>query len=477
MRSERPSRPATAPGNIVIDGDPSEWPDGEAFLADADYLYFRVRSQAGPEGPQPIQASPESLVLLLDTDGRDRTGATVQDPPDASGLGVDLEIHFSPAAGVSEHRNGVAIYTNTSEGRTPVTNGEIGLLASPTFAATEHEGRIARFMPGLGLPEAGLRSSGRVRGMFILRDREGEIAGWSDPFDVDVPQARGARALSTATIPERPGNALRVMSYNVLFASPVRNSGPFAGVINAIDPDVILFQEWTAEDAGSVRGWLGAMVPGEPAWNVMTGAGWGVALASRFPMRPFGPTNLPGPSRNDDGSQRAVNFLGAIIESPVGPVAVVTVHLKCCGGSTGPEEDTRRAEARRINDALVLALEQNPDVVGLVVGGDMNLVGSRLPIDIIGSGLDADGSSLEAAYTRVLGDDAVYTWYESDNRFPPGRLDWLLYGEAYSEAINAFALDTQRLADGPLAQSGLYRDDSRASDHLPLVVDVRPRGN
>lgn len=470
-----PGAIAQAPADLVIAGDARDWPQGAAFVADGDYLYFRVQTEPGPDGPQPIQASSESLVFLLDADANTETGAVADGPGPASTLGVDLEVHFSPAAGVTDNRNGVAVFSNTSEGRVSIGHAAIGLLASPTYAATEHEGRIARYLPELGLPEEGLRSAGRVRGMWVLYGREGDVVGWSDPFDADLPPARGERKLADVNVPEKTDGALRVASYNVLFGSPVQKASPFAAVIGAIEPDVILFQEWTAEDAGAIRGWLGAMLPGERPWRVTTGAAWGVALASRYPMRPFGPTNLPGPERNDDGSVRPVRFLGAIVESPAGPVAVVTVHLRCCGSAQGEEEDIRQAEARLINEAIRQGLEDNPDVVALVVGGDLNLVGARAPLEILSEGLDADGSALEAAYTRTLGDNAVYTWWDAENRFPPGRLDWLLYGQAWSEAVRAFSLDTQRLADGPLAEAGLYRDDSRASDHLPLVLDIRPR--
>jgi hypothetical protein len=41
--------------------------------------------------------------------------------------------------------------------------------------------------------------------------------------------------------------------------------------------------------------------------------------------------------------------------------------------------------------------------------------------------------------------------------------------------VQAFALDTARLTDEALAKSGLERDDTDASDHLPIVMDLRAR--
>ena len=39
---------------------------------------------------------------------------------------------------------------------------------------------------------------------------------------------------------------------------------------------------------------------------------------------------------------------------------------------------------------------------GLVIGGDINLVGSRRPLDVLGSKLDVDGTDLEIVTPLVL---------------------------------------------------------------------------
>ena len=108
----------------------------------------------------------------------------------------------------------------------------------------------------------------------------------------------------------------------------------------------------------------------------------------------------------------------------------------------------------------------------MVLGGDLNLVGTRIPLEELADDMDADGSDLMPAPARVLGDRTFYTWRNADTPFPPGRLDWLVYSDATLRTANSFVLDTAKLSDAVLKRAGLRRDDSLCSDHLPVVVDV-----
>ncbi|MBZ0171268.1 MAG: hypothetical protein K8E66_02710, partial [Phycisphaerales bacterium] len=105
-------------------------------------------------------------------------------------------------------------------------------------------------------------------------------------------------------------------------------------------------------------------------------------------------------------------------------------------------------------------------------GGDLNLVGSRGPLDLLLSGLAGNGGDLVTVDTPVLGSDAWYTWRDDQSTFGPGRLDWLLVGDA--RVVQAFSLDTRVRDPGVIAGWGLRPDDSAVSDHLPVVVDLRP---
>ena len=81
---------------------------------------------------------------------------------------------------------------------------------------------------------------------------------------------------------------------------------------------------------------------------------------------------------------------------------------------------------------------------------------------------------MATATAQVLGDESFYTWSNGAETFTPGRLDWIVYSDSTARATNAFVLDTARFSDESLAKFKLLRTDSRATDHLPVVVDLTP---
>ena len=129
------------------------------------------------------------------------------------------------------------------------------------------------------------------------------------------------------------------------------------------------------------------------------------------------------------------------------------------------------AECRAINKAMQQHAAASSPAIRLV-SGDMNLVGSRPPLDVMRASIDADGSDLSAADAMVHGDLAYYTWKDPITPFTPGRLDWLVYSDATVKARQAFVLDTSRLGAEVLTRLHLTADDSAAADHLPVIVDL-----
>ena len=174
------------------------------------------------------------------------------------------------------------------------------------------------------------------------------------------------------------------------------------------------------------------------------------------------------------GKPHDIHFVAATATTPAGEVIVGSAHLKCCGGLGGPEEATRLAEAQAINAALKQALTGKKGA--RVIGGDLNLVATRTPLEALAAGLDTAGGNLNVITAPVLGDPSVfYTWLDPAADFAPGRLDYILLGESAAQAVQSFVLDTSRLTDAALSRYGLKREDSRQSDHLPVVTDVVPR--
>jgi len=120
-----------------------------------------------------------------------------------------------------------------------------------------------------------------------------------------------------------------------------------------------------------------------------------------------------------------------------------------------------------------------------MVIGDLNLVTSRRPLDVVLTGVVIDKDSygpdfppgpartpLEAVPIRHSDAPFTYTWHTGDTKYYSARLDWALVPSGVA-VERAFVLDTGTMFGASLRKSGLNRTDSReASDHMPIVVDV-----
>jgi endonuclease/exonuclease/phosphatase family metal-dependent hydrolase len=455
---------------IVVDGIVKEWPRAAAVVADDDSLYFRVTIDGQPA---PLQASPETLAFWLDLDGRAETGARMPAPADAATLGIDAMIEFSPRDAEGKPRTGGVVYSVESSGvRAPLPAAAVELIAAPTFGADTYEVRLSRHLALDAAPAlAGLLSSaGRGRAMYILSDSAGKPVGWSKPERFSMPAAAPARPLADAGVPAKPAGAIRVLSYNVLNKALIANPSSFARILQVAQPDIVLLQEWDTDEA-TARAWFTAVITGEHPWYAV--AAEDCVIVSSHPIQKVGPEQVIT-DESMGGEPRPVRVVGGLVRTPLGNVTAVSLHLKCCGTAGSPEDQRRLAEARAINAAFAQSF-QSSGARMTVMGGDFNLVGSRTPIDAARMRLDLDGSELAPADAFVLGDAAMYTWRDPAQPFPPGRLDYLLYSDSAAEVVNAFILDTARLSERALARLGLDSTDTAASDHLPLVVDLRPR--
>lgn len=457
---------------IVVDGDISEWAPDVVATADADYVYLRFKI-AGPLAT--LQSAPETLSILLDADDNRATGAPIAELPSASSMGVDLEIQFSPMTDGGTPATGVSVIAIDSTGATErLSHTALDFHFAPTFASEWYEARLSRGSTGSGLLAPGILRGRSVRGVLGLYDAAGNISGASEPFSAVMPPAGSGARLADVSPPPAPRGAVRVMTYNTLRGSPSANPAPFTRMIRALNPDIILIQEWDAE-AGTIAAWLDGAVPEHAPWSVMSGSGpgmFGVGIVSRHPITASTVDGNLGPAvATARGS--SVRFVAATVATPQGEVLVGSTHLKCCGAA-GSAEDVRRLEEAAAINAAFRGMAARGSAFR-VIGGDMNLVGTRGPLDVLRGGLDADGSDLEIAPALVLGDLAYYTWSDAGNQFSPGRLDYVLVGDSQARVVRSFVVDTARLTDGALTRAGLQREDSRGSDHMPVVVDLLRR--
>lgn len=497
---------AGSAGRVVIDGELNEWRGGTIATADADALSFRF----SPGRVATLQAHDETTRLVFDFDNDPSTGKRLQGPPEVGTLGVDLEILFSPPLSAlppdaaqrivnrriqrgepaSPFTSGVTVLRHGPGGViTRHTHADAGFLSGPTYAADWFEARLDRHAPAMR--GTGLDRGGSGRGIVLITDGAGEVIRYSEPFAFTLPEPAPGPTPALAGIPPQAPGTIRVVSMNVLRGKPLSEPAPFARLIAALKPDVLLFQEADEMGVDTLTSWLtGYVGPIEGkhewtagvqslsgsvgAWSAASMPDSGVAIATpHLIAEPYAaPVRLTDPGT---GQERTVRAVFALISTPMGDVLACSTHLKCCGSAGSAEDLLRLAEADAINarfadlDAYIAA-DTGRAIRARVIGGDMNLVGTRGPLERIGAGLAPRGD-LVPVYTPVLGKDAAYTWRDDRNAFAPGRLDWFL---SDARVVQSFALDTRRIDPAVLAQHGLEPGDSAVSDHLPIVVDLRP---
>ncbi len=437
---------------------------------DSERLYVRF---SPPGEPITLQGGQRTTRLLIDADADAQTGMRYESTGQA--LGVDLEIQISPAQADGSPGVGAAAWAWGSDHRKiRLSHSEIGFIFTPSYAARDFEARIDRALSPevqrrLGSTVRTLGSTQRVRVRVAQMDRDGRELWASGVMEASAPPA-GVRAPS-GVIPSRAPGSVRVVSHNVLHASPGKDPGEFVRMYRALEPHVILVQEWDGYSGEMLAAWFNERVPIDGTWSAVAHQSEraGVAVVSRLPVREALTEPIEAP-----GGNWPVRFVGAVVESDAGPMLVGSMHLKCCGSAGSPEDERRVHETRAINAFVQRAMDERG--IGMcVLGGDLNLVGSRPPLDVLRAGLDADGSDLETAGAVVVGDTWRHTWTDDRSLFTPGRLDWMVYSGSSQRETSAFVLETRGLSRGALSRTGLRQNDSRASDHLPVVADFVPR--
>jgi len=196
--------------------------------------------------------------------------------------------------------------------------------------------------------------------------------------------------------------------------------------LQAIDPDIALFQEVWADDSGDQAEILGAALDRHVVRTRAadgTPQRFGNAVLSRWPIEELEMIRLPGP----DGAPSHRTALAARVHAPQGPWTVIVTHLAW-------EYD--RSALRQVQLAEVVQLAQRhlggDDDPPVILGGDLNAAPQSDEIRRL-TGLSVsytDGLVFTDSWAAV-GEGEGYTWsrdnpHSVDAMWPRRRLDYLL---------------------------------------------------
>lgn len=469
---------------ISVDGRVQDWGSVPVRRADADddqgidiqrvwtahsddYLFLRIAVDRS------INLQEENdLTLAIDTDNDSTTGR------DTLGMGVDFSWTFGEREG---QFNGMEI-----------GHAAAGLTSLPTHRSRVFEIALDR----AAAPDDStlLFQSDSLRLAFSARgDRVPDEAG-----GLGYELASCGMELESPSIAPPREAVIRMLSYNAennfdreLNALFLEDRQPsFRRILDAVAPDVIGFQEVYDQTASEVEAVAEGALRLPDDWN-WAKEGQDLVLGTGFPI--LGTHSIPGYDEYRSGA-----FL-LDAQSALGrPLVVVVMHPPCC--NTPPEDGTPGSDVQRqyVVDGVAAFIRKLKNGDGpfdvapgtpIAIIGDMNFVGDEqqprtlrrgeiVNVDRYGPSLtpDWDGSALLDTNPRQTGTPMHTTWVDKESSFPPGRLDYAYVTDSVLDVVHEFVLSTPHLAEDSLQVYGLDRQDTNvASDHLPVVIDVRPR--
>ncbi|MCA9562424.1 MAG: endonuclease/exonuclease/phosphatase family protein [Myxococcales bacterium] len=465
--------------SVVLDGRPSEWgqevsvadvlgDDGSSGIdivamaarADSDYLYVSLTFE------QEIQLSGDHyLEFYVDLDENSSTGFQRYDG------GWELRWVFGQRYG--QIVRGEAPSAESRE----ITWRNIGLSALPSVTSQEFEVRISLDM--LRDLDFELNPGDTLKLMLGDRTFNGQGQADGDTLDsvLSIQIGNDTAPLGDLDVSRAPGTDFRVLTWNILDDATLDlRSESARRIIQAVNPDILLFQESTsgADQAAALDAWL-PLDEDNWRWDFSRD----LTILTRFPMDYNWPSLL--------GSLDARFNPTRVTVADGRDVVLLNAHLSCCSF-----DDDRQQEA----DTFVAFMRQlvgtpsvfsAPEGIPIILAGDFNLVGSSRPLETLMTGdieseesygpdapLDWDGTGLESAFSAHLGDPTLATWVSPSSDYWPGRLDYVFYTDSALRQVGGFVVDTYTLSEEALTNLGLEAEDSRtASDHLPVIVDFQ----
>ena len=423
-----------------------------------------------------LQAMDGQLTLYFDADGDVTTGRT--DGPllgadlaivctaptnrhiEAAGMGLAVEVyHRSPTNDTTWHES-------------PYT---LGISFAPTIASPQSELRIER---GVSLHDRTLFAGKKVTMRIIATTAVGDVVDAIPSLTLHLPELETTpwKPANEVSLERMAGNHLRVITWNVKRGSILNTPLPFVRTLRALDADIILLEELTSQQSQhTIETFFNNHCPlsDNARWYVHLGSGGGnlrCAIVSSFPFKAIDALDTV-PYENQ--TNRSVRQASCIVNVDDTNVFVCAIHLKCCGRVNSREEVTRLTEVRSLINAIAASIG-NQQIDVMILGGDVNLVGGHAPLTNLIEGCNRMGHQVQVVDAYQLDGRTNATWYDADQPFVPGRLDYLLCSVNGVTIEQSFVFDATDLPQHLRSNTGILPTDSLdASDHRPVVVDLR----
>jgi len=448
---------------IVIDGSVADW-DADTPLVEAgpapqdtglralrlwvadDDTRLLVRVDLSREiGLQ----SDNPVVLCLDGDDNAATGST-------DVAGADACWRFGERRGTYYAGNDTV----------PLVHQSLGLVSAPTVTADAFElsldlaARPAAARPLIQSDTVGitlLTGAGQaLRASYVLGSRR-------QPPVRPIP------------LDKRDPSHLRLLSYNLndRLTEPSRRA-PLGRIFTALRPDVVLLQEIRSTPIDEAAAYAESLLPPhETPWHAVKLGGERSVVVSPFPIL-----------RADSLGESGAVLLDLASRPEGGELLIIVLSAPCC---------RLHVERQREFDMIMAYLRDAREGEGrfavapgtpILLMGDANLVGPGRQLGTLLDGAIDDQATFGPAFLPDWDDTPLtdlvprhtdgpfgFTWYGDE--FPPGRLDYVIYGDSRLEVGNCYVLYTPEMPTAKLAAAGLKREDTDlVSDHLPVVADL-----
>jgi len=457
---------------ILLEGKFDDWDDidplyndpiGDQVTGDLDLGRFWVANDENyvffcfEVGVEIILEEGNEVTLYLDTDNNPETGDAINT------IGADTYWTFGQRSG--RFYSGISSYS--------IAQYKVGLQASPTVTSARFEVAMRRDATPIG--QQLLFPSDTVA--VVMKDQgDGQdqlpAPGETIYFVIDDSPLE---PLEPLTLERQDSTHLRVMTYNVhlddFFESWATDA--YSRILNAIDPDVIAFQEIYDHNAFETLDRVESMLPG--TWYA-TKISPDLVVVSQYQF---------AQTESIEGNNGA--YLINLQADYDCDFLLIDCHLPAFQNNFERQSEVDAVMAF-IRDAKAgtgpMTLDENTPIL---ITGDMNFIGysSQLNTFLTGNIVyqgqhgppfdpDWDGSDLFDLTPRHVVEPLYYTWIDgpTSGSYCPGRLDFMIYTDYVMTAGTNFVLYTPELTPDMLSEYGLSATDTDvASDHLPVVCD------